>query len=50
MSFLLYSPILVSLFAILFVFLLIKKISKSPMATGKAIEITKAIQEGAMSF
>jgi K(+)-stimulated pyrophosphate-energized sodium pump len=50
MSFLLYSPILVSLFAILFVFLLIKKISKSPMATGKAIEITKAIQEGAMSY
>jgi K(+)-stimulated pyrophosphate-energized sodium pump len=40
----------VSLFAIVFVFFLIGKINKMPVAKGKAIEITKAVQEGAMSY
>jgi len=48
--FLLYSPIIISLFAIVFVFFLIKKINKMPVAKGKAIDITKAVQEGAMSY
>ncbi|KKP32688.1 MAG: sodium-translocating pyrophosphatase [Candidatus Staskawiczbacteria bacterium RIFOXYB2_FULL_32_9] len=48
--FLLYSPIIVSLFAIAFVFYLVTKINKMPVAKGKAIEITKAVQEGAMSY
>jgi K(+)-stimulated pyrophosphate-energized sodium pump len=48
--FLIYSPIIVSLFAIVFVFFLIKKINKMPVAKDKAIEITKAVQEGAMSY
>lgn len=45
-----YFPIIVSLFAIAFVFFLITRINKAPVAKGRAIEITKAIQEGAMSF
>jgi len=40
----------VSLFAIAFVFYLVTKINKMPVAKGKAIEITKAVQEGAMSY
>ncbi len=48
--FLLYSPIVVSLFAIAFVLFLVAKINKMPTAKGKAIEITKAVQEGAMSY
>ncbi len=47
---LIYSPIIVSLFAIAFVWYLILQIRKSPVAGGKAVEITKAVQEGAMSF
>src|SRR3989344_8018726 len=45
-----YFPIIVSLFAVAFVFFLIKKINRAPVAKDKAIEITKAIQEGASSF
>ncbi len=45
-----YSPIVVSLFAIVFVYFLISKIKKAPVAKGKAIEITKAIQEGANAY
>src|SRR3989344_1765769 len=45
-----FFPILVSLFAVAFVFFLISKINKAPVAKGKAIEITKAIQEGANSY
>ncbi|OGZ63217.1 MAG: sodium-translocating pyrophosphatase [Candidatus Staskawiczbacteria bacterium RIFCSPHIGHO2_02_FULL_34_10] len=45
-----YFPIIVSLFAIAFVFFLIKKINKAPVAKDKAIEITAAIQEGATSY
>ncbi len=45
-----FFPIFVSLFAVIFVFFLVSKINKSPVAKGKAIEITKAIQEGATSY
>src|SRR3989344_3279073 len=45
-----YFPIVVSLFAIAFVFFLVSKINKSPVAKDKAIEITKAIQEGATAY
>jgi len=45
-----YFPILVSLFAVAFAFFLISKIRKAPVAKDKAIEITKAIQEGATSY
>jgi len=47
---LIYYPIIVSLFAIAFVWYLAMKIKKMPVATGKAIEITAAVQEGAMSY
>jgi len=41
---------IVSLFAIVFVLYLVMQIKKSPVASGKAIEITAAVQEGAMSY
>lgn len=43
-------PIIVSLFAIAFVWFLISKINKSPVAKGSAVAITAAIQEGATSY
>ena len=45
-----YFPIIVSLFAIAFVFFLISQIRKAPVAKNKAIAITQAIQEGAVSY
>src|SRR3989344_6059276 len=45
-----YFPIIVSLFAIAFVFFLISKINRAPVAKDKAVEITKAIQEGAFAY
>ncbi len=47
---LIYSPIIVSLFTIVFVFYLIAKIRKEPVAKDKAVAITRAIQEGATSY
>jgi len=47
---LIYFPIIVSLFAIAFVWYLTTQIKKSPAAGGKAVEITAAVQEGAMSY
>ncbi len=47
---LIYFPMIVSLFALAYVFFLITQIRKAPMAKDKAVDITKAIQEGAMSF
>src|SRR3989344_3040573 len=47
---LIYFPIIVSLFAIAYVWLLTSQIRKAPAAKDKAIAITQAIQEGAMSF
>ncbi len=45
-----YYPILVSLFSIAFVWFLSMQIKKAPVASGKAIAITEAIQEGATSY
>lgn len=45
-----YFPIIVSLFAFAFVFFLIFQIKKAPPARDKAVEITRAIQEGASAY
>ncbi|OGZ66782.1 MAG: sodium-translocating pyrophosphatase [Candidatus Staskawiczbacteria bacterium RIFCSPHIGHO2_02_FULL_33_16] len=45
-----YFPVVVSLFTIAFVFFLIAKINKAPVAKGKALAITEAIKEGAISY
>ncbi|MCX6722185.1 MAG: sodium-translocating pyrophosphatase [Candidatus Staskawiczbacteria bacterium] len=47
---LIYYPIIVSLFAIAFVYYLVSQIKKAPVAGDKAIAITAAVQEGAMSY
>ena len=47
---LIYFPIIVSLFAIVFVWFLISQIRKAPVAGDKAVAITQAVQEGAMSY
>ncbi|MEK7665175.1 MAG: sodium-translocating pyrophosphatase [Patescibacteria group bacterium] len=47
---LIYFPIIVSIFALVYVFFLILKIRKSPVAGGKAVAITQAVQEGAISY
>jgi len=47
---LIYFPIIVSLFAIIFVWFLVSQIRKSPAASDKAVAITQAVQEGAMSY
>lgn len=47
---LIYFPILVSLFAIAYVYFLTMQIRKAPVAKDKAIAITQAVQEGAMFF
>ncbi len=47
---LIYFPIIVSLFAAAFVWFLVLQIRKAPAASGKAVEITQAVQEGAMSY
>jgi len=45
-----FYPIIVSIFAITFVWYLVMQIKKAPVATDKAIAITAAVQEGAMSY
>ena len=47
---LIYFPIIVSLFTIAFVWFLTMQIKKAPVAGGKAVAITAAVQEGAMAF
>lgn len=47
---LIYFPIIVSLFAIAFVWFLTMQIRKVQPAGGKAVAITAAVQEGAMSY
>ena len=47
---LIYFPIIVSLFAIAFVWFLVLQIRKAPAAGDKAVAITAAVQEGAMSY
>ncbi len=46
----LFIPIIVSIFTILFVLFLIKQIKELPSGEGKMIEISKAIREGAISY
>jgi K(+)-stimulated pyrophosphate-energized sodium pump len=47
---LIYYPIIVSLFTIAYVWFLILQIRKNPPAGDKAVAITAAVQEGAMSY
>jgi len=47
---LIFYPIIVSLFAIAFVWYLVMQIKRSPVAGDKAVAITAAVQEGAMSY
>ncbi len=47
---LIYYPIIVSLFAMVFVVFLASQIKKAPAAGDKAVAITAAVQEGAMSY
>jgi len=47
---LIYYPIIVSLFAVAFVYYLAMQIKKAPVAGDKALAITAAVQEGAMSY
>jgi len=46
----LYIPILISIFAIAFVIYLVQRIRKNPSGSDRMIEITKAIQQGAVSY
>jgi len=43
-------PIAISIFSIFFAYFLIREIKKSPSGTGKMVEISQAIKEGAMAF
>lgn len=45
-----YFPIIVSLFTIFFVLFMIQRIKKKPSGSGKMIEISEAIREGAISY
>ena len=49
-KYLMYLPIIVSFLTIIFVLFLIQKIKKESSGSGKMIEISKAIQEGAVSY
>lgn len=46
----LYFPIIISLFVIVFAFFLIRKVEKSPVGSGKMLEISKYIREGAVAY
>ncbi|PIP25004.1 MAG: sodium-translocating pyrophosphatase [Candidatus Nealsonbacteria bacterium CG23_combo_of_CG06-09_8_20_14_all_36_12] len=46
----LYIPITISLFTLVFTFFLIQKIKKSPPGIGEAVKISQAIREGAVSY
>lgn len=43
-------PITVSIFSIIFAYFLIREVKKSPSGSGKMIEISQAIKEGAKAF
>jgi K(+)-stimulated pyrophosphate-energized sodium pump len=45
-----YFPIIVSLISLLFAFYLIREIKRAPSGSGKMIEISRAIREGAIAF
>jgi len=46
----LFLPIIVSVFSLVFAFFLIREVRKAPSGSGKMIEISLAIREGAMAF
>jgi len=46
----LFLPIIVSIFSLVFAFFLIREVRKAPSGVGKMIEISFAIREGAMAF
>ncbi len=43
-------PIIVSIFSLIFAYFLIQEVNKSPEGSGKMIEISQAIREGAISY
>jgi len=45
-----YFPIIISLISLLFAFYLIREIKRAPSGSGKMIEISRAIREGAIAF
>jgi K(+)-stimulated pyrophosphate-energized sodium pump len=46
----LFFPIIISVFSLLFAYFLIKEINRASSGSGKMIEISQAIKEGAMAF
>jgi K(+)-stimulated pyrophosphate-energized sodium pump len=46
----LFIPIVVSLFSLIFAYFLIREVNQAPAGTGKMIEISQAIKEGAVAF
>jgi len=46
----LYSPVIVSLLTMVFVFYLVKKIKNKPSGSDRMVGISKAVQEGAISY
>ena len=46
----LYLPIIVSIFSLVFAYFLIREVRKAPFGQGRQVEIQKAIREGAMAF
>lgn len=46
----LYLPIVVSIFSLIFAYFLIQEIKKAPSGSGKQVEISFAIREGAIAF
>jgi K(+)-stimulated pyrophosphate-energized sodium pump len=46
----LFIPILISIFSLMFAYFLIQEVKKRPSGSGKMIEISLAIREGAVSF
>lgn len=46
----LYIPIIVSIFSLVFAYFLIREIKKTPSGSGKMIEISLAIKEGSITF
>jgi len=46
----LFFPIIVSIFSLVFAYFLIREVKKAPSGSGKMIEIAQAIKEGALAF
>jgi len=46
----LFIPIIVSIFSLVFAFFLAKEVNRAPSGTGKMVEISLAIKEGALAF